>query len=108
MWVLIIDAREAGECNEYAFDIVNDAANNRVARSLLGMLSEYPEKRKYCNVGVGGNDDGLVNPNSNDPEEDMNQILDYFNSKFCSFNEYDPCNHLTRCPIQKYISLIEC
>tara|TARA_Y100000768_G_scaffold12644_2_gene8903 strand:+ start:920 stop:1306 length:387 start_codon:yes stop_codon:yes gene_type:complete len=108
MWILVIDTRNAGECGEYAFDIVNDAANNRIARNLLGMLSENPEQRKYCNVGVGGNDEGLVPPNSDNPEDDMEQIIDYFDSKFCPSNEYNPSNHLTGSPIQKYISLVEC
>ena len=111
--VLVFDATEPGEPGQYVVDVQADAQAHvaglvvnpvarKLARKLRRNLNRYGQD-VYEHVAVGGEDAGLISENSEDPENDLEEIITYLQTT--SRVGFSPRLHCREGAIQVSISL---
>jgi len=106
--VLVFDATDPAEPGQYVVDVQADALvpENRVARKLARKLHHnlnHTGQDVYEHVAVGGEDAGLISENSEDPENDLDEIITYLQMN--SSVKFRPSLHCREGAIQATISL---
>lgn len=110
--VLVFDATEPGEPGKYVVDVQADSKSfshqmrQRVARKLARKLRRNLNRTGqdvYEHVAVGGEDAGLISENSEDPENDLEEIIAYLQTT--SRVGFRPSLHCREGAIQVSISL---